>query len=127
VIPDRYPGEGPLGGVLTALSHTAADWNLVLACDMPGISADFLDSLLHSAGELGNDVLAPSGPSGRPEPLCAVYHRRALAPFAAVFARGERRMSAALAAVATAVLPVAGMDPFQNVNTPEDWAAYARD
>ena len=125
VIPDRYPGEGPLGGVLTALSHTAADWNLVVACDMPGLDAPFLLSILNAAEDLGDDALVPAGPSGRPEPLCAVYHRRVLAPFDAVFARGERRMSTALAAVRTAILPVSGTDPFQNVNTPEDWNEYA--
>src|SRR5208337_3578736 len=76
-IPDLYPGAGPLGGILTALRHTSADWNLVAACDMPELSVEFLKLLINAAtGHPAVDALVPSGPSGRLEPLCAVYHRR---------------------------------------------------
>ena len=124
-IPDLYPGEGPLGGILTALRHTSSEWNLVVACDMPEVSADFLSRLLRAAEISAADALLPVGPSGHPEPLCAVYHQRSADPLAQSFARGIRKIMQALEAVPTLRLPVAELEPFQNVNTPEDWAGYA--
>ena len=125
VIPDHYPGEGPLGGILTALEHTQADWNLVVACDMPGISGEILSRILEAAENSTNDVLLPIGPDGRPEPLCAAYHRRTLQALESVFASGERKITRALQSVHTARLVIAETATFQNVNTPEDWAHHA--
>ena len=125
VIPDAHPGEGPLGGILTALANTTADWNLIVACDMPELSAEFLRALLEAAAGCGRDALVPRGPSGILEPLCAVYHRRSCEGLEAAFAGGIRKVTAAFAHLRIAAWPVPEMMPFQNINTPEDWAAYA--
>jgi molybdopterin-guanine dinucleotide biosynthesis protein A len=125
-IPDRYPGEGPLGGILTALAHSKADWNLLVACDMPEVSGDFLAGLLAAAEGSDGDALLPVGPSGQPEPLCAVYHKRCQTPFERSFAGGVRKVRQALEEVRCVPWPVAEVSYFQNVNTPEDWAPYGR-
>ena len=123
-IPDLYPGEGPLGGILTALLHSTAEWNVVAACDMPGITAEFLTALIQAAEHSSADALVPTGPSGRPEPLCAAYHRRARQGLEAAFASGARAVTAALPTVRTTLFPVPELSLFQNVNTPEEWAAH---
>ena len=124
-IPDLYPGEGPLGGILTALAHSRAEWNLVVACDMPEVTSDFLSRLLDRAGDSGRAVLIPRGPSGRPEPLCAVYRASARGPLEREFARGVRKVMAAVAGLDAGFWETPEMTHFQNVNTPEDWAGYA--
>jgi molybdenum cofactor guanylyltransferase len=126
-IPDRYPGQGPLGGILTALEHTTADWNLVVACDMPGLSAEFLAGLIDAASRSHADALLPLGPAGRLEPLCALYHRRAFPALAPAFANGTRKILAALEDTGITLCPLLVPDAgvFQNVNTPEDWAPWA--
>lgn len=47
---DRYPGEGPLGGVATALSYARRGWVLVVPCDHPHLVgrhlAPFVDRLV---------------------------------------------------------------------------------
>jgi molybdopterin-guanine dinucleotide biosynthesis protein A len=124
-IPDRYPGTGPLGGILTALHHTSADWNLVAACDMPELSAEFLRGLIDAAGRSAADAVVPIGPSGGPEPLCAVYHKRSLPMLEHAMGRGVRSVRAALEDLRVTLVSVPELTHFQNVNTPEDWAGYA--
>ena len=121
-IPDLYPGAGPLGGILTALRDTSADWILVAACDMPELSADFLRLLVNAAD---GDAVVPIGPSGRPEPLCAVYHGRSLPLLERALGRGVRSVRAALKDLRVTLVSVPEVMHFQNVNTPKDWAGYA--
>lgn len=125
-IPDLYPGEGPLGGILAALASSRAEWNLVTACDMPGLSAQFLRGLLEAAERSGAAALLPAAPGEPPQPLCAVYRRSARELLGAAFDRGVRKMAEALRELRVEVLPVTEVAWFENVNTPEEWAAYAR-
>jgi molybdopterin-guanine dinucleotide biosynthesis protein A len=124
VLPDRSPGVGPVGGIESALSYTAADWNLVLACDMPGISAEFLRGLLDAAERAGAAALVPASPSGRLEPLSAVYHRRCLATLRRALEAGVRKVADALAGLEVARFATDDVACFENLNTPEEWACY---
>jgi len=125
VIPDLYPGEGPLGGVLTSLQNSGAEWNLIVACDMPELTGEFLGALMEAAERSDGEVLAPVGPEGNIEPLCAVYRLSARPGFERAFERGVRQVSAALKEVRMVTHFVPELARFQNVNTPEDWAPYA--
>src|SRR5205085_12240677 len=49
VYPDRVPECGPLGGIYTALSLSAGVWNLIAACDLPGIRTGHLQQILECA------------------------------------------------------------------------------
>jgi molybdopterin-guanine dinucleotide biosynthesis protein A len=44
-VADRWPGEGPLGGILSAFASTTAMELLVVAVDLPWLSVDSLRSL----------------------------------------------------------------------------------
>src|SRR5579859_2029055 len=48
VVADEFEGCGPLAGIEAALRATSADWNLILACDMPRLETDILESLFAS-------------------------------------------------------------------------------
>lgn len=125
VVRDLAPGTGPLGGICSALRSSSAEWNLVVACDMPGVTATFLTRLLEAAAASGADCLVPAGPEGRPEPLCAVYHARALPAIAAALARGVRKVTDGLRDTRISVFPVEERQVFENCNTREEWAAHS--
>jgi molybdopterin-guanine dinucleotide biosynthesis protein A len=124
-IPDRFPGEGPLGGILTALAENSAVWNLLAACDMPALSPGLLRGLLDAAEASDSFAVLARGPSGRPEPLCAVYHASALSPLEAAFSRGARSVMDALEGIRWSAVPVTQAACLENINTPEEWAGHA--
>jgi molybdopterin-guanine dinucleotide biosynthesis protein A len=55
-IEDDWPGAGPLGAIATALRASEARWNLILACDLPYLTADWLQYLA------GRAALAAAAP-----------------------------------------------------------------
>ena len=93
-VPERK-GRGPLAGIATALSATLLPWNLVVACDLPYLSAEWLDWLLSRALRSPGEAVVPRTGHGI-EPLAAVYRRECAAPIAATLERGTRKVSAAI-------------------------------
>jgi molybdopterin-guanine dinucleotide biosynthesis protein A len=121
VLSDLWPGEGPLGGILTVLENTSALWNLIVAVDMPLLDAEFLARLLAEARQ-GREALVPAHPDGSLEPLCAVYPSTAITGIRHFFAGGGRRVKDALCEIEYRTTPApAGL--LLNVNTPEQWEA----
>ena len=45
VLADTIPDKGPVGGLFTALSHSASSWVFLAACDMPFLSASLVRRL----------------------------------------------------------------------------------
>ena len=92
--PDR-PGRGPLAGIAAALTATHSRWNLIVACDLPYLSAKWVDWLLSRALRSRGEAVIPRTERGI-EPLAAVYRRECGAAIAAALARGVRKVSDAI-------------------------------
>lgn len=122
-LPDAAPGLGPMGGLLTALENTRAEWNLLVACDMPEVSLSLLRELLRKTVRARGRCVAPVIEGGF-EPLCAVYKRSALPEVRTAIAAGRLAMRDLLPLLG--VISITGIDAacFRNVNTPEDWGSY---
>jgi len=124
VIPDVVPGQGSLGGLLTAI-ETAAPVACV-AWDMPFVPAPLLAELATRLADA--DVAVPESDSRRGvEPLCAAYGPACGPAIRAALERGDVRAIGFHGAVRVTRLPREAVlqygDPailFFNVNTPDD-------
>jgi len=115
-VDDLHPGEGPLGGILTALGAADGAPALVAACDLPWIDAASLAMLIEAAGK-GEDVVVAR--SSRLEPLCALWQPSAAAKLRVVFGAGERAVHRALLTLDFAEVSLPD-SVLTNVNAPED-------
>jgi molybdenum cofactor guanylyltransferase len=95
-VPDAVPGCGPLGGVHAALSTARGSATVVVACDMPYLSAPLLQHLLTLASQgnraQGADIVVPKTERGY-HPLCAVYTPACLEPAARRLADGRLKLT----------------------------------
>ncbi len=123
-IPDLYPGFGPVGGILTALTASRAEWNLVVACDMPCVTPAVLRTLCAAILRTGAHCIIPRTPDGREHPLCAAYNRQAIPAFSDAAANEVHGLRQAIRLTRHEFLDFPDAEPFRNINTPEDWAAY---
>jgi molybdopterin-guanine dinucleotide biosynthesis protein A len=122
VIPDIHGHLGPLGGIEAALTHTVDDWNLIVACDMPRLNSAMLRRILDEAAKAPQaGCVLPMGESGKPEPLCAAYHKRCREAVSEALQKGVRKVTAAFPTHLIHYMRVTDDLTFQNINTPEEW------
>jgi molybdenum cofactor guanylyltransferase len=123
VFPDELPSYGPASGIYTALRVTTTDWNLVVACDMPAVTADLLRALLVRTETAERNCVAATGAYGQPEPLCAIYHRRCLPALTRAIRDKQLRMRDFVKEIG-AVWVTVDKSALANVNTPAEWAEF---
>jgi molybdopterin-guanine dinucleotide biosynthesis protein A len=126
VIPDRYPGAGPLGGVLGALEYFADEPSVthvaVVACDLPAIEGPTLVPLIERAlDDPALDVVVAR--TDRLEPACAIWSMTSLAPVRSRFAAGERALHSTIGALSSSEIDVPPSS-LVNINTPDDLGRY---
>jgi molybdopterin-guanine dinucleotide biosynthesis protein A len=134
IVEDRWAGEGPLGGIITGLQATAAasspyEWNLMVSCDMPFLTHEWLAHLSGRAWLSDADVVVPRSAHGL-EPLCACWRTSAAPALEAAFEDGVRKVTEAMKRLPVEVLDETHWKRFDNagrlfwnMNTLQDYQA----
>jgi molybdopterin-guanine dinucleotide biosynthesis protein A len=119
--------QTPLVGIATALRIAATPWNLILACDLPYLNANWLDWLLARALDSRAEIVMPRTSAGL-EPLAAIYGKECAPTIVAALERGVRKVTEAMAEFRMECVSESdwsGHDPggrvLRNMNTPSDY------
>jgi molybdenum cofactor guanylyltransferase len=119
-IVDRQPGLGPIAGIESALAaHPNAAW-LILACDLPFISAATLKHLIQHREPARVATAYRSAHDGFPEPLCAIWEPRSSEAIATWRAKGKDCPRKVLINSDTALINLPEARMLDNINTPQE-------
>ena len=111
---DDHPGEGPLGGILTALRRSTVEIVVVLACDLPLIDGPTVRAVVDGLGP-ADAVACPPG-----EPLCGAWRRAlALPVLERLWEDGERSPRRALAGLRVSSVDVPDPSKLADADSPD--------
>ncbi len=129
VLTDAIPGSaGPLAGLLAGLDHVAGErpdvsWLASFATDTPFFPPNLVAELLAAASRQ-NVPIAMARSCGRVHPVFGLWHVSLRADLReALVGEGIRKVDLWTARHGSALVnfpPSAGLDPFFNINTPDD-------
>lgn len=130
---DLGKDQGPLVGLLSGLSLIQGDGALVLPCDSPFVSQQFITNIFKinddyevdgDEGETKFQAIIPTWSDGSLEPLHAYYHKECIPLIQEQLRDGFRDVRSVLKVLKVNYVNVELLDPerisFTNLNRPED-------
>ncbi len=121
ILPDLRENCGPMAAIESALSHSPQNWNLVVACDLPFLTPEWLILLRDTAFSSPSVRCVASATSpDTPNPLAAVWHRSALPAVRTSLDAGNFRVRSLLSSIETKILIPPNPQILANWNRPED-------
>ena len=129
VVEDIFRNAGPLAGIHAALRASPTELNLILAVDVPFVSATLLQYLIDRARQSASATVTVAHSDGNWQPLCAIYRRNFADAAENSLLAGHYKIDKVFEATRTQTiteeeLKAAGFPPslFRNLNTREELA-----
>lgn len=123
IIKDIYQNTGPMGGIFSCLKKANTQKSVVLSCDLPMISYDFIRFL----SEKSDNFLITIGQNKKalPEPLAGIYDQSIREKMERLLLSGNFRMSSLVKGPEIQIIDIekAGFNSdrlYFNVNSPFD-------
>jgi molybdopterin-guanine dinucleotide biosynthesis protein A len=129
VVTDAFDMRGPLTGIYSGLLKSTAEYNFVVACDMPFLNAGLMAYMAGLAE--GYDIVVPAV-GGMFEPLHAVYRKGLVPVIEAQLMRNRQRIQELYGKQRVRYVAeeeIDRFDParksFKNLNTPQEYEEAA--
>lgn len=124
LVADQYPGEGPVGGLVTALEAASSDSIVLVGCDLPQLNPNVLRTMLETLDQTGAHFVVPLV-RGRRQWHCSVWRRDVRSILAPRFAAGARSFRAAVAGLDECAIVFSDIACFADIDTPNDLERHA--
>ncbi len=122
-VEDRYPDEGPLGGVISALHGSDADVTVLVGCDLPRLTPAVVSTLIETVSTTGADYAVPII-GGRRQWHCVAWDTRCVGQLGDMFDSGVRSFLPAVEGMQESAVLLAESHIFDDLDTPEDYEQY---
>lgn len=122
LLPDLEPSPGPLGGLQAAFQHDPESNWLVIACDLPLLKNEDLQSLVDHHDDKKDATCFLNPLDDHPEPLCALYSPSAAVKLGIVLEKNQRCARRFLASLERTDLRPTDSRSLLNLNRPEHLA-----
>lgn len=74
-IGDLIPDIGPMGGIYSCLNASATDYNLILTCDMPGLSSEMIKRIIDVWQRGRHEIIISKDREGNLYPFPGIYSK----------------------------------------------------
>jgi len=118
IVHDEIKNIGPVGGIISCLSYSSNDINIVLSCDMPFITEMVFRRLIQNQGEM---VTVPTIDGKNPESLCAIYKKPVLTLLKKEVLKQNYKLQKIIGGIPHRVIDLSDINhQFLNINHPHD-------
>ena len=122
-IEDCFGESGPMGGVLSAFKYASNKAWLIIACDMPFLTATTLENLIAHRNPALYATAFQDPESGLPEPLITIWEPDAYPILQQAFAAGNTSLRQVLTKSSVTLLQAPNAKELLNIN---DHAGYLK-
>ncbi len=104
---ETQPGKGPVNGLSEGLTQISADWILLLACDLPLLDVEIIQSWINKLSQIPTSTLALVPQRADIwEPMCGFYRKELKTELDDFLESGKRSFQELLSGIEVEVLNV---------------------